>query len=74
LFATTEIGMLAFLGVKSSKKQFVFCADSERDNTNIITMYNAAVLKFTFFICLLNFSYWLIIASFNRLLAKLAEA
>lgn len=42
LLANTEIGIVAFLGAKSSKKQFVFCANSEI--ADIITMPRVKVI------------------------------
>jgi hypothetical protein len=38
--ATTEIGIVAVLGAKSSKKQFVFCAKREATETHKILTNN----------------------------------
>jgi hypothetical protein len=55
LFATAEIGIVAVLGAKSSKKQFTFCAERWKEETNIIANNNVLVLVTNFFICRLIF-------------------
>ena len=49
LFATSEIGIVASFGAKSSKKQFVFCANSDVAQNNTILKV-AVILSVMYFI------------------------
>jgi hypothetical protein len=52
LSAKTEIGILAVLGAKSSKKQFVFCAKTARFAQINKLVHNMIILLFIFPIAL----------------------